>query len=323
MSSPREESRPESNRIVKIAPKFRSLEDPLAKKVEWVTKIGHELTFLPKRRFTNDVRRRVANTDADIPLVYDDHQNALLLRMHNNINYHDIYVDRVYSDDAVIEVVSHPTKSWIEFLTWNENVRDIAKKIGLVPEVDWVGGGMGHHHLDWMSAKVRDSLFRLVAGRPYLGWLFVHPSDKINAVSIASWFIDIEQNNYGLHFDTDSCNSCKSYPYGRGQVLTCRDQTIEWRGFDSAIDMEMQVEHTAFIQALVGYAKKIARPRASTSKLFSSVREAETLLLNYTNVDKCTANFFELLKLLGLPKKRYERYIDLYLKPRIEWGNAI
>ncbi len=236
-----------------------------------------------------------------------------------------------YQDSEAIEVTSAPLESWKEFIAWNKSVRSAASKVKWTPEIDWLGGGMGHHHIDFQPPAVLDNLFRIVAERPYLAWVFVHPSDKKNAVSLASWYIDLcEMKNHpwwassnSLAFRSDVFKN--KYPLGRGNVLTIRNHgnTIEWRGFDAAVDMKMQVEHTAFLQALVGYAKRTAKT-VKRAKLFTSNAEAkEVLHVHASSFKRCEKGFYELLKILGLPKSRYESYVETNLITRLEWKNAI
>lgn len=302
--------------------------DPLIKSTPWVTKIGHEMTFLFNDKFTALTKRKISN--GDYCPVYNRKQFQALSKYRFLLKDNNVVYDRCYTDDHVIEVTSKPIKSWTTFINWNKKIRKFAENANLTPEVDWVGGGMGHHHIDFQEPKVLDNLFRIVAARPYLAWIFVHPSDKQNAISIASWFINYKTKWFwyeysGLYFSTSAYND--RYPSGRGPVMTVRDnycnKTIEWRGFDAAVDMEMQVEHTAFLQALVKHAQDTATVEKKT-QLFKSVKAAKKLLDDYaTNFDKCANDFYEFIEVLGLPKERYERYVETNLKARINWKTTI
>jgi len=302
--------------------------DPLIKSTPWVTKIGHEMTFLLDDKFTALTKRKISN--GDYCPVYNRKQFQALSKYRFLLKDNNVMYDKCYTDDHVIEVTSEPIKSWTTFINWNKKIRKLAENADLTPEVDWVGGGMGHHHIDFQEPEILDNLFRIVAARPYLAWIFVHPSDKKNAVSLASWFLEYKTDipwymSGDLYFSASSYNCI--YPEGRGNVISVRNiylhPTIEWRGFDAAIDMEMQVEHTAFLQALVKYAQDTAT-LAKKAKLFKSKKAALKVLTDYaTNFDKCVNDFYEFIEVLGLPKERYERYVETNLKARINWKTTI
>ena len=305
--------------------------DPLIKATPWVTRIGHEMTFLPTIKISINEKNTVLSTILNSTyLVYKKKLEKLRIKYDKLLQIKKIKHHKCYIDNHVVEITSEPIKSWTAFINWNKEIRKLAKQVNLTPEVDWVGGGMGHHHIDYQEPAVLDNLFRIVAARPYLAWIFVHPSDKINAISLASWFVDIKSKHSWfekspLYFSPSSFNYI--YPEGKGQVISVRDnyhyKTIEWRGFDAAVDMKMQVEHTAFLQALVKYAQDTATTKKRTG-LFKSVKVAKKLLNDYaTDFDKCAEDFYKLIKVLGLPKERYERYVETNLKFRIEWKTTI
>jgi hypothetical protein len=304
--------------------------DPLIKATPWVTKIGHEMTFLPTKQFSDHIKCTITD-GIDKDITYDRHQKFQHKSYTKLLKDNNVVYDKCHRDDHVIEVSSKPIKSWTSFISWNKKIRALAKQVNLTPEVDWVGGGMGHHHIDYQEPAVLDNLFRIVAARPYLGWIFVHPSDKKNAVSLASWFIDLKTKRYwyeqgNLYFGSSVHEHI--YPSGRGNVLSVRPdylrcKTIEWRGFDSAVDMKMQIEHTAFLQALVKHAQDTATVEKKT-QLFKSVKVAKKLLDDYaSDFDKCAKDFYEFIEVLGLSKERYERYVETNLKARIEWKTTI
>ena len=302
--------------------------DPLIKSTPWVTRIGHEMTFLPAYNFTNFIKKKISNGEHN--LYYERKQHKAYIEYNKLLKDNKVKYDKYYKDFHVIEIASEPIKSWTIFINWNKKIRTLAKKVNLTPDIDWVGGGMGHHHIDYQEPAVLDNLFRIVAARPYLAWIFIHPSDKKNAISLASWFIDVNTKcewyeRSPLCFITYKYNNI--YPLGRGNVLSIRcsfyNKTIEWRGFDAAVDMKTQVEHTAFLQALVKHAQDTSSVKKKT-RLFKSVKAAKKLLDDYaTNFDKCAEDFYEFIEILGLPKERYERYVDTNLKARIEWKTTI
>ena len=81
--------------------------DPLIKKAPWVTKIGHELTFMPTKKFSNYIKKCVSDRNENMVGSYQTHLNRLIhnLKSHlydNNIDYNDCY-----KDDACIELLSY------------------------------------------------------------------------------------------------------------------------------------------------------------------------------------------------------------------------
>lgn len=294
------------------------ISDPLVTSVPWVTKIGHELTFLPKQRFTKKQVKNIFDGDADD--TYYDILRSRKSLLREELWTHDGLYDELMIDCGAIEVTSFPSKSWKEHLNFNQVIRTAAEKCKLVPQTDWCPGGGGHHHIDMGTLAQVDNLFRIVAARPYLAWMFLHPEDAKNGLTLNTWFAAHNSYDYENEYCYWVGDLKGMYPAGRGSCITYRCGTNEWRAFDSAVDMEMQIEHTAFIQALVGFSKKTAT-KAKRSQLFSSVAEAITLRTEYaTDFDKCAKEFLEFIELIGLPKNRYEKYIDMYLKPRLDWG---
>lgn len=316
--------------------------DELIKTVPWVTKIGHEMTFMPKKKFSERMWKAFTKsyrTSAEESERGEYFQHLYYLEddFSDMINKKKIHRDCCSTDDHCIEISSEPIKNWKSFISWNNKVRAIADNVGLTPEIEDFGGGMGHHHIDAQNDDVRDFLFRFLAERPYLAWIFTHPSDVQNAQSIAQWFLafkDVRDSRFTA-FAVD-----EAYPGGRGAMMTCRNDTIEWRAFDAAIDIEMQIEHTSFLQALVGYAKKNATNceyetvwRKSEyywesthqvkifKPLFKSIAAARNVLKKHQDYETCVAGFAADLKTLGLPKHRYERYLQ-NIAARIEWKTA-
>jgi hypothetical protein len=153
----------------------------------------------------------------------------------------------------------------------------------------------------------------------------MNPYDKINAISIAEWFCNIKFNSTASWF---SCYAMNNKPLNRGVVLTQRElsssvKTLEWRAFDMPKNLSEQIEHTAFLQALVDYAKRTSKRGIKDDKLFSSVTNARVTLNKYKNYNVCYNDFKDFCLILNLPFDRYEKYLTSNLKDRIELGNCI
>jgi len=323
--------------------------DPLCK-MKWHTDIGHELTFLPKA----PVKHRELKTalcdynsfPTDIERKYMDDIDDIVERIGDKFLAKDIPTHRLMRDVHCVEVSSDLLTSWQELVVWNEMVRYEAGKLKLKPEVDWIGGGMGHQHIDLMVGLEAANLFRLVAARPYLAWVFLTYEDDKNAVTHASRYLvneDFELSEK-LYFTPDNDDfyifngkdanhfyDHRDATNERGCVLTYRNggshwepETIEWRAFDAAPTIEQQIEHTAFLQALVGHAKK---QKTLLKPVLSSVNEAKGLLKRYGQgsraFDRSAKEFLAFIKELGLPTSRYEKYVETNLRQRIAHGNPI
>lgn len=304
--------------------------DPLIKQVPWVTKIGHELTFVPTKRFTASEKNEIIAGE-HYWNGYDNLVTSKVCSLRSSAAHKNIMYNSIHNDCGCVEITSKPIASWKTFINWNVKVRDVAKDIALTNKLDWLAGGMGHHHIDYQLPHVNDNLFRIVAERPYLAWMFVDPEDTKNCRSVASWFIEYEHNRltgcFRTYFDPRVCwNDEYLRPSGRLCCLSDRGETIEWRAFDSAEDMTMQIEHTAFLQALVGYAKKTATPKTVKQQkegMFKSVKHAEDTLKRYQDPSLCAKEFIEFIEIIGLPTARYRRYIDMNLKPRLRLRNGV
>lgn len=304
-----------------------ALRDPLVTSTPWVTRIGHELTFMPRGPFSEEAARSTAYRDGpvwDKVIIARD-----LLRACQWPGRETTYIT---TDSSCIEVTHDtPAKSWRELLSWNYHVRRHADAVGLTPQVDYHGGGMGHHHIDIPeNPAVTIALFRFLAARPYLAWLFVNPADYINAGTCNSWWHE-HRNSYratrkmpGRYFLLGRMGCDDRYgvalPEGRGYALTLRlnyTDTIEWRAFDSAATMEEQIEHTAFLQRLVGYA--MAHPDASREPLYLSDEDAKDGLKQHRQYRRCVAGVRQTMDTLGLPMERYEKYLT-NIRYRLLWG---
>jgi hypothetical protein len=305
--------------------------DPLIKQVKWVTSIGHELTFLPTKEFSVRTQKAVFNIGTCDDDYYEEVERCVdVIRAKTRSGR--IKRNDVHNDCGCIEISSEPLKNWKTFESWNNRVRKIAYTNGMTHKLSWNAGGMGHHHIDMQKDEVVDNLFKIVAARPYLSWMFVDPEDTKNCQTIASWYLHrhlMTNSFFGIcdsYFDP-RIGGNHSWPAGRGVSLSHRGDTIEWRAFDSAEDMTMQIEHTAFLQALVAYAQKTASLQYvqtyDTLHLFKNVTEAKKLLKKYQDPELCAKEFLEFIELIGLPKDRYERYIDMNLKPRLAWKKGV
>lgn len=303
--------------------------DPLIKQVKWVTKIGHELTFLPTHRFSKITKAHVFSEhdmDSSYSDQYWDIVDICVSKMRQKTYASNIEHDSIHNDCGCIEISSRPLESWGSFVKWNSDVRNIAYENKMTHKLNWNAGGMGHHHMDQLNSAVTDRLFRVVAQHPYLAWMFVDPEDTKNCKTIAKWYLEYHRHEQEGYF-VPCASGAYDYPSGRCVCLSFRDwyDTIEWRAFDSAEDMQMQIEHTAFLQALVGYAIKTATNKTSREynmPMFKNAAAARRILKKYQDPDLCAKEFLEFIELIGLPKDRYERYIDMNLRPRLEMGNG-
>jgi hypothetical protein len=194
-------------------------------------------------------------------------------------------------------------------------------------------GGGGHIHIDcseWEQIKVG----REIASRPYLSWVFLHPSDDINGQSIAHWMsahwgetsnarllpfwmepnLTSEQwkNRGDRHFRT--YGTCREYAHScKSSVVNMTGlRGLEFRAFTGAYDLHEQLLHMAFVQRYTDYC--LAKETEDVP--WENRTEARKFLESWRNYDKCETAFFDLILELGLDPNAYAEYPEVWMKPR-------
>jgi hypothetical protein len=242
----------------------------------------------------------------------------------------------VYCDPGCVEIPSPILYSWKELEKFWNFWEPICEGHGLLRAPEHSTGGGGHIHIsatEWEQIKIG----RDIASRPYLSWVFLHPSDDINATTIANW-MDVRWDNeryqmpqwmepgltqkgwkeragrnYGQY---NQCYKEQYHGHKESVVSMSNDQGIEFRAFSGAVDLHEQLLHMAFVQRYVDYCSN--QPTADVP--WKNKFEAAQFLASWKNYDKCELAFMDLILDLGLDPKAYHEFATCYLKSRFHKG---
>jgi hypothetical protein len=239
----------------------------------------------------------------------------------------------VYADPGCVEIPSHILYSWKDLEKFWNFWEPICEGLGLDKVPDHSTGGGGHIHIDcteWEQIKVG----REIAARPYLSWVFLHPSDDINGQSIAYWMASQFSSDDGdnIPFWMNPGLTAQGWKNRQGQVINgfmssfrprsheCKStvinmsgsQGLEFRAFTGAYDLEEQYLHMAFLQRYVDWV--LSKKTAEVP--WANKREARSFLESWRNYDRCEDAFFDLILELGLDPKAYQDYPRIWMKPR-------
>ena len=151
-----------------------------AKKIPFQFPIGIELTFVVDPKKWGKYKRIPADCDQ-----IDYETIANYMRMFSRIPQK--IVCRIGEDVGVVEIPTRVLKSWEEVIETYNLIAGEAARFGLIPRVDWEGGGDGHIHVSGATHKERMWLYRDWMDRPYLNWAFIHPCDDDNAETYLHW----------------------------------------------------------------------------------------------------------------------------------------
>ena len=198
-------------------------------------------------------------------------------------------VNGVHPDPGVVEIPSSVLKGWNEVVEFYSLVMRRARRHSCRQESPHTTGGGGHIHIStrrWPeeSEVVDDktnALQAYVTDRPWISWAFNDPSDNITAVV----------GNSGNWYD-------------RQPAIRDSYDNVEFRFFDSAENINEQIEHVAFALKLLSVRAPVrdARSRAPRMSLTQALKGWETTIQEF-----------------GLPWNLYRRY-SKNIRTRFEFG---
>ena len=244
---------------------------------------------------------------------------------------------RVHRDPGCVEFSTPVIRSWAGLRQMWDYGLALSDMFGLTPEVEHLAGGMGHIHLEMTSSRVAKSLLVDSFCRPYLAWVFAHPS-AVKYCKPRACFPD-HTRPVPLGMDTETffyekfvdfhCAAREREPHVWG--TTKSRYTMEFRIFDMASTWEEQYLHMAFAQAYAGFLRnKVAsgiHPVLSYDRAYGTERRAAELqAMNLVRAQycsspkKCVRDFQELIEILGLPWKDYQWLTVKNLQEQFKWG---
>jgi hypothetical protein len=188
------------------------------------------------------------------------------------------------------------------------------------------GGGHIHFRLKKDSLKTLRNLFIDVTNRPYLNWIFNEYCDNISAESLV-FNREFYGNNPAILYNKsfsevnfDMYGIAKGYAVrfdsGRSWFSSEKPSTVELRFFDAPASLQESIDHIDFANSYLNYIDKISKQ----NKLVNLEISTEEQIYKLTKDDKCIDEFYKLLKILGLSRRRYKKYIDTNYEWRKQSG---
>lgn len=255
-----------------------------------------------------------------------------------------------YNDCGAIEIPSPIFKTVDEikkFYTYLN--KKIVSKYGLLSHRKDTTGGGGHIHVGIPLHLINNSkklshflfsLYRDMANRPYLNWIFNDWWDNNTANSLLSlhttrisfllregissysilWAIlnAIYNDNY---YDKPT-SVLREFSNMDGDYAICVNDshdkpTIEFRIFDSKRNWQEVIDHVEFADKYISY---IARQSKKRIRVVSEIKHKNALKRYPKN--KAVKEFNKLLRLIGLEPKRYKKYLS-NLNNRYKYGSKL
>ena len=249
-------------------------------------------------------------------------------------------------DDGAVEINSPPFSSLYQAKKFYDVMYECVSRYPLVakPEHRVCGGG-GHIH---MRPPVDDSkkdklvlyskLARFLTIHPYIAWMFNEWGDSTTAKNFNEILWDYRNyprgSFYGMDYDKTVLNKYDTirkeinpgHPFycvgGKTFVLRHDDHvpgikpmTFEFRAFDSKESFRDVEDHINFLNAMVAWVDK-------QSIIPVSPYNTKGKFLELGEKEKGIEEFRKVIRLLGLPQKRYERFYSNYLA-RVKHGKLV
>lgn len=92
----------------------------------------------------------------------------------------------------------------------------------------------------------------------------------------------------------------------QNKINSEKPSTVELRFFDAPASLQESIDHIDFANSYLNYIDKISKQ----NKLVNLEISTEEQIYKLTKDDKCIDEFYKLLKILGLSRRRYKKYID-------------
>lgn len=304
--------------------------------LDWIP-CGIELTYVHPGELKSDIMHVMIDGEK---VSYCDLARDML-ELHEDI--WEGPLGNIDPDPGCVEWSTPVLHSWEEAKAAWEHGHTIAEMMGMTEEIEHLGGGMGHIHVECDSEQLGQAIMIDLFTRPYVAWAFCHPS-AIKYCSPAY----MQSNNVPKGLATPDLLNITS-PYGKFTDVRCMMQpsasffgttknmrTLEFRFFNSATTWEEQYLNLAFAQSYVQFMKKKIRENSvlpcltavnNPADLPSFQRYHPEVSLKsavrdtfHKNLDFCISEFEAFIKVLGLPFEEYEHLIDQHMRPQFRWG---
>jgi hypothetical protein len=251
----------------------------------------------------------------------------------------------VASDPGCAEISSKRFLGWSEVEQWTKFVRIAASLVGCVPRIlDCPSSsGMGHIHVGKITDEEVTWMMRDMMMRPYLSWNFL-PSKYSgwgSAEPLVKWFIlkpllrkivkkrvldDSDVPKYKNEIRSVRSHDSIIYdvfnrranveeknaflPVVKHYFIRWSEfyKTVEFRGFEAALNDDEQEEHFAFVHAYIRYVRQKMKDGIPPGDIeFTNTKEAIHFLSSFGIYDACD-EFMNFIEELGLPMERYQHY---------------
>lgn len=219
------------------------------------------------------------------------------------------------SDPGCLEISSQIMYSWREVIRFYRGCRGVTDRLGCVVKTPDSTGGGGHIHISFSNdedsvnyERLAFKLHNFITHHPWIAWALNDSSDNINAMVARPyelrWAWSEERGDFRTRRAVHDCNH-KDY------AVLNDDDNIEFRFFDAATSLNMQVEHVAFATRLLHHG--LTLPDIESNAI---PRRAPRITLR-----QALAGWRRDVCMLGLPLHLYRHY-ERNIRERFELGRA-